>query len=168
MKKFTLLALFLLFNIATFAESPAIRSAFEKYRSHEGITNISIPGFVIHLAASIGDMEEDERDFLRSIDKVRILSIEDKYFRSKIDLHHEFYSEINRDAKFEEMMTVRDRGQNVTVFGRMGENNVIKELVVLVGGDDNALIYLRGNIAPEMIARHINSSDKNAGIHFGF
>jgi hypothetical protein len=168
MKKFTLFALFLLFSVATFAESPAIHAAFEKYRSHEGITNISIPGFVIHLAASIGDIEDEEREFLRCIDKVRILSIEDKYFRSKIDLHREFYSEINRDGKFEEMMTVRDHGQNVTVFGRMGENNVIKELVVLVGGDDNALIYLRGNIAPEMIARHIQCSDKNRGVHLGF
>ncbi len=35
----------------------------------------------------------------------------------------------------------------------MSENETIKEMVLLVGGDDNALIYVKGDIRPEMFSK---------------
>jgi len=34
-------------------------------------------------------------------------------------------------------------------------------MVVLVGGDDNALIYVRGEIDPKMLKENIQLSDKD-------
>jgi len=53
------------------------------------------------------------------------------------------------------------------IFGKMNEN-VITEMVVLVGGDDNALIYVKGEIDPKMINDVVKISDKDRLFSFNF
>ena len=84
-----------------------------------------------------------------------------------MDLHNEFYSQIRENNHFEELLTVRNDNENVTVFGAM-DDNVIKEMLVLVGGDDNALIYVRGEISPELINEQIDFSHPDKFMSFNF
>jgi|WetSurMetagenome_2_1015567.scaffolds.fasta_scaffold112273_2 hypothetical protein len=146
---FSIFVLSLLFVSCT--ENAGVNKAFLKYGSEDGVTSITVPGFVIRLAASLADMTDEERELLRSIDKVKVLAIEDHKLNKVIDLHQEFYSNINKKGEFEELLTIRDKGENVTVFGKMEGEDIIKEMVVLVGGDDNALVYLKGHIDPDLL-----------------
>ena len=45
---------------------------------------------------------------------------------------------------------------------------MITEMVILVGGDDNALIYLRGEIDPELLKDEIKIEDKDKFLSFKF
>jgi hypothetical protein len=53
-----------------------------------------------------------------------------------LNLHKEFSTKINRKNDYEEFLSVRDDTDDITIFCKMDEN-VIKEMVILVGGDDN-------------------------------
>jgi hypothetical protein len=89
-----------------------------------------------------------------------VLVIEDEELNSDINLHREFSTKINRNKDYEELMSVVDDNESITIFGKMDED-VITEMVVLVGGDDNALIYVRGEIDPKMLKENIQLSDKD-------
>jgi hypothetical protein len=153
-----LIATLLLFSSCDY--NPGVSEAFTKYRFKDGVTTITIPGWVIGMAANFGDMEKNERELLHSIDKVRVLVVEDEDLNGKINLHEEFSTKINRNNDYEELMTVHDENESITILGKMNEN-VITEMVILVGGEDNALIYLKGEIDPKLLKDNIELSDKD-------
>ena len=160
MKTILLISIVILVIFSSCEYNPGVSEAFTKYRFKDGVTTITIPGWVIGLAANFGDLEDDEQELLQSIDKVRILVVEDEELNGKINLNNEFSSKINRNGDYEELLTVHDENEDVTIFGKMDED-VITEMVVLVGGDDNALIYVRGELDPKMLKENFQLSDKD-------
>lgn len=160
MKTILLISIVILFIFSSCEYNPGVSEAFTKYRFKDGVTTITVPGWVIGLAANFGDLEDDEQELLQSIDKVRILVVEDEELNGKINLNNEFSSKINRNGDYEELLTVHDENEDVTIFGKMDED-VITEMVVLVGGDDNALIYVRGELDPKMLKENFQLSDKD-------
>ncbi|HYQ56162.1 MAG TPA: DUF4252 domain-containing protein [Draconibacterium sp.] len=143
-----------------------VSEAYAKYRFNDGVTTVSVPGWAIHLAAGIGDLEDDERELLESIDGVKVIAVDDENLNAQIDLHQEFYKKISEKKDYEELLVVHNEGENVAVFGRMDES-VIEEMVILVGGDDNALIFVKGEIRPELLNNHVNLSDPDKFLSFG-
>ena len=160
MKTILLISIVILVIFSSCEYNPGVSEAFTKYRFKDGVTTITVPGWVIGLAANFGDLEDDEQELLQSIDKVRILVVEDEDLNGKINLNNEFSSKINRNGDYEELLTVHDENEDVTIFGKMDED-VITEMVVLVGGDDNALIYVRGELDPKMLKENFQLSDKD-------
>ena len=160
MKTILLISIVILVIFSSCEYNPGVSEAFTKYRFKDGVTTITVPGWVIGLAANFGDLEDDEQELLQSIDKVRILVVEDEELNGKINLNNEFSSKINRNGDYEELLTVHDENEDVTIFGKMDED-VITEMVVLVGGDDNALIYVRGELDPKMLKENFQLSDKD-------
>ena len=58
-----------------------------------------------------------------------------------------FYTEIEKDldvSNFEEVMTVNDGGEMVRIWMKV-EKNEVSEFLLIVGGDDNVLVYITGN-----------------------
>jgi hypothetical protein len=167
MKKLLPLIAILAFMITACSYDPGVSEAYNKYRFKQGVTTLSIPGWVIRLAANLGELNESEREILESIDKVKLIAVEDDALNAGIDLHEEFYRKIKERNDYEELMVVRNEDENVTIFGRM-DDDVIKELLVLVGGDENALIYIRGEIRPELLNDKINLTDPDRFMSFNF
>jgi len=167
MKTISLFLLATLFLLTSCEYNPGVSEAFTKYRFKEGVTTITIPGWVISMAAKFGDIDDNERDLLDCIDKVRVLVVEDEDLNARVNLHREFSTKINKNNDYEELMTLNDDNQNITIFGKMNEN-VISEMVILVGGDDNAMIYVKGEIDPKLINDKIKISDKDLLLGFKF
>jgi hypothetical protein len=162
------ISLFLLATLILFSSceyNPGVSEAFTKYRFKDGVTTITIPGWVIGMAANFGDIDKNERELLHSIDKVRVLVIEDEDLNARVNLHKEFSTKINRNNDYEEFLSVRDDTDDITIFCKMDEN-VISEMVILVGGDDNAMIYVRGELDPELLKDEIKISDKDRFLSF--
>lgn len=145
--------------------NPGVSEAFTKYRFKNGVTTITIPGWVIGLAANHGELEKSERELLQSIDKVRVLVVENDDLNAGINLHREFSTKINRKNDYEELMTVRDKNEDITIFGKM-DGHLIHEMVILVGGEDNALIYVRGEIDPKTLSGQIHKNQVNKFLSF--
>ena len=147
--------------------NPGVSKAFSKYSHEDGVTSITVPGWLISIAGKIGDLNKTERELLQSIDKVKVLAIENDELNARINLHDEFHSHINRNNDYEELLTVRDDGENVTIFGKM-DKEVITEMVILVGGDENVMVYLKGELKPELLNNTIDLSkpDKFLSLNF--
>ncbi|QGY46909.1 DUF4252 domain-containing protein [Maribellus comscasis] len=146
---------------------PGVSEAFMKYRLKEGVTTITVPGWVIRMASRFGDLDKEEREILQSIDKVRVLTVENEDLNARINLHEEFYNGINRKRDYEELLVIHENDEDVTIFGKM-DDNVIKEMVILVGGDDNVLVYLKGEIKPELLDDKIDLSHPDKFLSLDF
>lgn len=48
------------------------------------------------------------------------------------------------------------------------DEDVIKEMVILVGGDDNAMIYVKGEIRPELLNDRIDLSNPDKFLSMKF
>ena len=137
-----------------------VSEAFTKYSHEDGVTSITVPGWLISIGAHFGDLSEREQDLLDCVDKVKVLAIENDELNARINLHKEFHAEINKNKEYEELLTVRNKDENVTVFGKTDEK-LIKEMIVLIGGDDNVMIYIKGEIRPELINSVVDLSDRD-------
>lgn len=147
--------------------NPGVSKAFAKYSHHKGVTSITVPGWVISIGSEFADLSDEEKDLLNCIDKVKVLAVENDDLNARINLHEEFHAEINKDKEYEELLSIQDKHENVTVFGKMDED-VIREMVVLVGGDDNVMIYVKGEIRPEDINDNIDLSNPNKYLSMNF
>ncbi len=167
MKKVVLILAAFLFVLVSCSYEPGVSEAYTKYRLKDGVTTITVPGWLIHLAAGIGDLDDTERELLESIDKVKVIAVDDADLNDRINLHEEYYDRISRNEKYEELMVVRENDESVTIFGVM-DDNVITEMLILVGGDDNAMVYVKGEIRPDILNDKIDLSepDKLFSVNF--
>jgi hypothetical protein len=165
MKKTVLFSALILFLFTSCEYESGVSEAFTKYRFKEGVTTITVPGWAIRLAARWGDLDKNERELLQSIDKVKVLAIEDSDLNARRNLHKEFYTTIREYSELEELMVVRNDDEQVTIFGKADEE-CIHELLILVGGDDNAMVYVKGQLKPEMISRFMDKNSQRGFLSF--
>ena len=165
MKKTVLFSFLFIFLFTACETESGVSEAFTKYRFKDGVTTITVPGWAIRLASRLGDLEKNERELLQSIDKVKILAIEDKDLNARSNLHKEFYSAIRENSEMEELLVVRDGNEQITIFGIADENS-IKELLILVGGNDNALVYVKGRLKPELISSFMDENSQRGFLSF--
>ncbi len=158
MKNLLLLLVLSVTFLSSCSYEPGVSAAFAKYSHEQGVTSVSVPGWLIHIAARMTDLEKNEREIISSIDKVKVLSIEDDDLNARINLYYEFQAQINAGHDYEELLVVNEENQNVKIYGKMDEYN-IRDMVILIGGDDNALIYVKGKISPELISNMIQKSN---------
>ena len=52
-------------------------------------------------------------------------------------------------------------------FGKMDED-IIREMIILVGGEDNEMVYVKGRISPELISNLIRKSDSREFLSLKF
>jgi hypothetical protein len=167
MKKLAFIFAGLLFLMASCSYEPGVSEAYNKYRFNDGVTTISVPGWAIRLIAGLNEMDETDREILESIDKVKVIAVEDDDLNARINLHEEFYERIHEKGKYEELMVVRNENESVTIFGVM-EDDVISEMLILVGGDDNAMVYVKGEISPELLNDKIKMAEPNKLLGLNF
>jgi hypothetical protein len=135
MKKI-LLALALIISVqALQAQSDAISSFFDQYKDDDRFTIVNISPKLFEMMSGMATEEVDDpelSEMIKNMKGLMILTTEItpmKYYREAVE-------KINT-SDFEELMTVRDEGQNVQILVKEGEKkNLINELLILVGGED--------------------------------
>ncbi len=167
MKKLVVLFTGLIFLFSSCSYEPGVTEAMVKYGFKDGVTTLVVPGWAIRLIAGLNELDETEREIFSSIHKVKIVVVEDEDLNTRINLHEEFYNKVNKDGNYEELLTVRDDSENVTVFGRM-DDSVIKEMALLIGGDDNAIVYVKGSFSPDLLKDQLDIGDTKKLLSLNF
>ncbi len=144
MKRIVLLVMAVAFPAFILAQNSAVDKLFNKYSGQEGVTTVSINPelFQIVKALEIEEVEDADIPFDK-IASVKILTIEDEAQWEGVN----FYTEIEKDldvSNFEEVLTVNDGGEMVRIWMKV-EDNEVSEFLLIVGGDDNVLVYITGN-----------------------
>ncbi len=151
--------LILLVPLVTMAQKSPIDKLFDKYANKDGFTTVNISGALLGFASQFGG-DSAEADLLSNLQGVRILSVEDDNLNDKLD----FYKELEADGFFknndyEVLMEVTEKDEVVRFYGRSAGKGKFSELLLVVGGDDNALISIRGLIDPENIGKITGALD---------
>jgi len=142
------------------AQSQFMDNFFNKYAEQEGFTSVSISPKLFDMIKDLDiEIEEKEgqivKELSNEITQVKILSTDN----AGANLYEEFKKDFKQN-NYELLMRVNDKGESQVDFMVREENNVIKELLLLVDGDDGSFttIYLEGNISFQKIEKIIEET----------
>lgn len=150
--------------MAVLAQKSPIDKLFEKYANQKGFTTVNISGKLLGFASQIETGDQATTDILSELKGIRILTVEDDELNKKLD----FYAELENDGffrnnQFEVLMEVTEDDEVVRFLAKDAGNGKISDLILVVGGDDNALISITGLIDPKNIGKITKTLDIDLG-----
>jgi len=141
-------------------ENSPIDKLFNKYANKDGFTTVNISGKLLSLANQFADSKDDEIEMLNKISGIRVLSADDSIVNKNLNFYKELESDgFFKNNKYEVLMEVTDKNEVVRFYGRSGANGKLSELLLVVGGNSNTLISIRGVINPDDIGKLTGSLD---------
>lgn len=149
MKKIIFSALILAFSVSLFAQPAGFNDLYYDYKGEEGVVALKIPGFVMKLAGAIADLDGPERDLLRSLRSVTVLTIEENHLYPGVN----FTEDVNlkdMGKGYHLMLEVHDGDEDVIIAAREKKGK-IRDLIVVVGGDENVLVHVRGRMESDLL-----------------
>jgi len=165
MKRVVLFTLVVAFPAFMMAQNSAVDKLFAKYKGKKGVTTVSISPELFQMVNAMGIEELEDQDLpLDKIASVKILTIEDEEGWEDVN----FYDEIKKDldvSNFAEVLTVDDGGEVVRIWMK-ADKAVISEFLLIVGGDDNVLIYITGDFNMKDMEGLAESFDHDLDLDF--
>jgi len=163
MKKLILIIAIML-PMAVLAQKSSVDKLFAKYANQKGFTTVNISGKLLSFASQVDVGNDEASKMMSELRGIRILSVEDKDLNKNID----FYAELEKDGFFknndyEVLMEVTEDNEVVRFLAKDAGNGKISDLLLVVGGDDNALIDISGLIDPQNISKITKSLDIDLG-----
>jgi hypothetical protein len=149
MKKIFISAAILFFSISLFAQPAGFDRLYYQYKGEEGVVALKIPGFVMKLAASIADLDREEKKLLKSLRSVTVLTIEESHLYPEVNFTEEINLS-NMKNGYKMLMQVHDGNEDVIIAARE-KNGKLRDLIVVVGGDDNVLVHVRGRMDCDLL-----------------
>lgn len=147
-----------------FAQNNAIEKYFQKYEDKESFTSVYISEYMFSLFADI-DMENAEdkevMEILQGLKSLQVLTTDEngkKYYEDAIQLIDQ--------KEYKLLMKVKDGDTNVRFLIKK-EGNQVKELLLLVGGDEFVLLSIVGNINLKKISKLAKHMDIQGMEHLG-
>ena len=158
MKKLSLLIVLMITATMAFGQK-SIDDLFDRYAGKDGFTTVTVNGGLLKLARLLGD-KDDEDSFPLHITEIRVLAQEDKTMNVG-----NFYNQVIDDIdlrNYDEFMRVKNSNQNLRMLVR-SEGNRFKEFLLIAGGEDNALIQIKGNMTYEEAKKFSDDARKDHG-----
>ncbi len=151
---------FLLISVSLNAQK-SIDALFDKYAGKDGFVTVTISGNLLKIAAK-ADNDKDGGSMPKNLSQIRILAQEDSTL--KVD---NFYTSVIKDLdlkQYEEFMQVKSHGQDVRMLVRTEGDN-FREFLLIVGGKDNALIQIQGNMSLAEAKKFAEGAKKEHGMN---
>jgi len=146
MKKIALFIPVLLMPLMLTAQNTPIDKLFNKYSGKEGFTTVLVTQDMFKV---ISDLEEEKGEIegtLGKIERVRVIAQEDEANVEGVNFMEELKGVEFDDYK--ELVVVKEADQEVLVLAKE-EDGKIRELLVLVGGEENVLVSVEGKFTME-------------------
>ncbi len=131
------------FTLAAGAQSDPVSDIFDRYANKEGFTVINISGDLVKMISGGDKDDNDLRKLTASVTDFRILVHEQDSDKEFPGFHNLIFDKLDKGA-YKELMTVKENDQDVNIMMKE-ENEFISELLMIVSGDDDVLMRLRGH-----------------------
>jgi hypothetical protein len=135
--------------VSGLAAQSEIDHLFNSYRGEDDVISLYIPGFLCRMGATLGDLDDAERELLNSIKSVRLLVSENEELNQHVNFVKEISSRKHR-SDYVSLLEVHDSGDDVLILGREKEG-YISDLFIVIGGDDNAVICIKGRMDKNLL-----------------
>ncbi|UII23598.1 DUF4252 domain-containing protein [Fulvivirga ligni] len=145
MKQLAVTAVALIFSVSfTIAQSKTVQKFHDKYKDNEDAKVVSLNHGLFELLASVASFDEDDEDakviarIADNITSMDLLAI--PLYKSGFNNNDivDMRSALKKE-NYEEMMTVRD-GSDHVYFLTQGNQNEVKNMLVLISGDDEFMV----------------------------
>jgi hypothetical protein len=139
----------------------SIDALFDKYSGKDGFTTVKINGGLLKLAKLFDCDTDHDNNLPAGITEIRILSQDDKTMNVG-----NFYDMVIKDidlAAYEEFMRVKESDQDLRMLVRT-DGNKFKEFLMIAGGEDNAVIQIRGDLTLNDAKKMSQDARKNNGL----
>jgi hypothetical protein len=140
----------------------SIDALFEKYSGKDGFTTVTINGDLLKLAKCfINDEDDIDNSMSANISEIRILTQDDETMKVE-----NFLDMVMKDInlnKYEEFMRIKESDQDLRMLVRT-DGNRFKEFLLIAGGEDNAVIQIKGNLSFNDAKKLSVDARKNNGI----
>ena len=152
MKRAIVLIVALIISINLSAQNKAVDKLFEKYSEREGYTSVIITKHMFNLIAS-AELENDDEfmEMIANLNNIRILS-GPKGGEEGVNYYEELMPNLPKD-QFEELMAIKDSGQEIKFLVREEKGKVAELLMVAGGSDENVLISISGLIDMKTVGK---------------
>jgi hypothetical protein len=161
MKRLILLAILTITFTFVYGQK-SIDALFDKYAGKDGFTTVTINGNLLKLAKCFGnDDDNDDSSIPASVTEIRILSQDNKNMTVE-----NFYDMVIKDIdldSYEEFMRVKESDQDLRMLVRT-EGKKLKEFLFIAGGEDNAIIQIKGELSLDDAKKLSQDARKNNGV----
>jgi|WetSurMetagenome_2_1015567.scaffolds.fasta_scaffold00343_19 hypothetical protein len=151
-------AVMLISVTAVMGQRNGIDAFFNRYEGKEGFTTVNISGNLFKLFADTSDSVRNENVSIE-ISSVRILSINDENITGRINFMEELKNSVDKGG-YDELMIVKNAENDVRVMVKTS-GRLIKELLVISGGKDNALVQVKGSFEKKDLKKLANGNVDN-------
>jgi len=141
MKRSVLLLALIAFAISLSGQR-SVDALFEKYSGNEGFVTVTINGDLLKLAKCL-DNDDDKDCWPKEISEIRILAQEDDDY-PVANFYETALKELKR-GDYEEFMAVKKSDQDIVMLVK-ADGNVFREFLIVVGGEDNVLVQIKGKM----------------------
>ena len=149
MKRIIWITLLSAFALSSFGQK-AVDSIFNDYSGRKGYVTVNVSGGLLKFAAMLDRQDEELNTLAACITRIRILALEDQKGTDP-----DFYSRIMNQldkSLYEELLDISGSGTRAKVLVK-SEGDTFSEFLMVVGGDDNALIQIKGKMTTDDIRR---------------
>ncbi len=143
-------------NFHLIAQNSACDKVFNSYAGTKGFMTLNVSGNLFTELFGEGITNDD-----CNISSVKIMVIQDSVLNQKYNFYKEVMPNLNKE-EYEELMTIKNSQQDFVVLCKK-QDRKITELIIVSGGNDNALIYVKGSLSMAN-ARKISQTFSNPGI----
>lgn len=140
----------ILMPVMGMAQNKSINDLFDKYQGKDGFTTVIVNEDAFKLISNMEKTEGELKKPLTKIRKVRVLAQEDAEEGEGLNFYDELQGSMDFSA-YKELVVVKESDQDVRVLAK-DENGRLSELLVIVGGDDNVLVWIEGDFTLEELS----------------
>ena len=125
------------------AQSKAIDDFYQAYQGQKDISRLEIKGGILNLVAHFSD-DSDTEELVRKVTRLRVLDIEQGGLVS-VTQRNQLVGAV-RQERFEDLMQIRDDGDDIHILVREQEGLITDILVLIHGADEFTLLSLEGRL----------------------
>jgi hypothetical protein len=139
----------------------SIDALFEKYAGKEGFVTVTISGDLLKFAACLDD-DDNDNSIPAHVTEIRILAQEDDNLQ--VDNFYDLVMKGIKVGDYEEFMSVKKTHQNLKMYVR-AEGNKFREFLLIAGGEDNAVVQIKGEMTFKEAKKFSEDAKKNHGLN---
>ena|SRR6056297_1194614 len=145
MKKIAAILFLLMLITPSLMAQNTLKDVVRDYQRQNSEFTMVIPSFIFKMGLAFGDLEDEEREVLQQIDKMKII-ISDKRFRN-----NEFIllDEGIKEGRFKEIMTVYDQKDKVRMVYHQKNDRKSELLMLVEDGTENVMILMNLHGEPD-------------------
>ena len=131
-------------GFALMAQNSAVDKLFDKYSGKDGYTSILISKYMFSMFSDVNPDNKEFNDLVGKLNSIKILA-SDSSNTEGVNFYKEIISQVNVGS-YKELMKIKQSDEDVVFYAKY-DSNVISELLLIAGGgDDNAVISIKGKI----------------------